>query len=173
MYGKLLLTLFMAAGLALAQGGRGRGGGMEDMENMASMRSAPPGRDELLAEKLKLDKDQKLQLHDILMAATQETAPLRSQISNARVQLATAIIEAKSDDSIKQAQQAYSSVAAQLAGIEEKTFAKIYAMLKPNQQSRASQGFELLATMFEQPAGRGRGDGAGRGDRGQRGERER
>ena len=143
---------------------------MDDMENMSSMRSTPPSRDQLLAEKLKLDKEQKQQLHDILMAATQETAPLRSQISNARVQLATAIIENKSEDAVKQAQAAYSNVAAQLAGIEEKTFAKIYAILKPNQQPRASQGFELLATMFEQPAGRGRGDGA---ERGQRGERER
>ncbi len=166
MYGKLLLTLFMAAGLALAQGGRGRGGNTDDMENMSTVRSAPPSRDQLLAEKLKLDKEQKEQLHEILVAATQETAPLRSQISNARVQLATVIIENKGEDAVKQAQEAYTGAAAQLAGIEEKTFAKIYAMLKPNQQPHASQGFELLAGMFEQPGGRGRGNGAGRGERG-------
>jgi hypothetical protein len=56
----------------------------------------------------------------------------------------------------------YSALAAQMDGVEAEAFGKIYAMLKPNQQSKAEVGFELMAGMFES-AGRGQGAGAGMG----------
>jgi hypothetical protein len=156
MLGRILLMTALSATLGLAQRGGMRGGGMGGGD-MGGMRPAQPNRAQLLADKLKLDKDQKEELQNILAAAVEEAAPLRSQINNARVQLAGALIQGKGEDSIQQAQQAYAALAAQLAGIEAKSFAKLCALLKPNQQSRASQGFELLASLLEQPATRGRG----------------
>lgn len=171
MLGKMLLAALLATALASAQRGGNRGGGMGDETGgMPAMRVSQPNRALLLAEKLKLDKDQKQELQNILMAAAEEAAPLRSQITNARVQLAGAMIEGKGDEAVKRAQEACSALAAQVAGIEAKAFAKLYALLKPNQQAKAAQGFELLAGMLEQPGGRGRGM-AGGGERGGRGER--
>jgi Spy/CpxP family protein refolding chaperone len=167
MFGRLLWAALLAATLAYAQRG-GRGGGMgDDMGSMGVMRVRQPTRAQVLADKLKLNKGQKQELQNILMAAAEEAGPLRTQIGNARVQLAGAIIEGKGDQAVKQAQDAYSVLAAQMTGVEAKAFAKIYALLKPNQQSRASQGFELMAGIFQQPGrGRSEGRGEGRGERG-------
>jgi hypothetical protein len=51
-----------------------------------------------------------------------------------------------------------------MTGIEAEAFGKVYALLKPNQQSKAPQAFELMAGMF---AGGGMGGGMGRGRGGQ------
>ena len=60
-------------------------------------------------------------------------------------------------------------VSAQITAVDAKAFAKIYAMLKPNQQSRASQAFELMSSMFSQGGGRGPGGGGmGRRNGGER-----
>jgi hypothetical protein len=57
-------------------------------------------------------------------------------------------------------------VAAQVTGIETKAFAKVCATLKPNQQGKAASAFELMAGMFNAPAGgRGGRRGGGRGER--------
>lgn len=157
MFERLLLAMLLAVSMASAQRGGKRGGGMGDEMDAMSTRTAPPNRAQLLADKLKLDKEQKQELQNILSAAAEEAGPLRSQITNARVQLAGTLIEGKGDDATKQAQEAYGTLAAQLASIEAKAFAKVYALLKSNQQSHASEGFELLAGMLEQPGGRGRG----------------
>jgi heavy-metal resistance protein len=163
MFGRLLLAAWLAAAMAYAQRGGGRSSGMggDDSGGMVLMQTQQPTKAQLLADKLKLDKEQKQELQNILMAAAEEAGPLRTQIGNARVQLAGAIIESKGDEAVKQAQGAYSALAAQMTGVEAKAFAKIYAMLKPNQQSKAAQGFEVMAGIF-QPAGRGRGEGRGR-----------
>jgi hypothetical protein len=170
MLGKLLLAALLATALSSAQGRRG--GGMGDDEGGADVFRPPQlTRDHLLAEKLKLDKGQKEQLQGILKAAAEEAGPLRTQMGNARIQLAGALIEGKGDQAVQQAQEAYSALAAQMAGIEAKAFAKICAMLKPNQQSRATQGFELLAGLIEVQEARGHGTagGAGPDERGERG----
>ena len=164
MFGRLLLAALLAAAMAYAQRGGGRGSGMggDESGGMSMMRVQQPTKAQLLADKLKLDKEQKQELQNILMAAVEEAGPLRTQIGNARVQLAGAIIEGKGDEAVKQAQGAYSALAAQMTGVEAKAFAKIYAMLKPNQQAKAAQGFEVMAGIF-QPSGRGRGEGRGEG----------
>ncbi len=172
MLGKLLAAGLLAS-LAFAQGGRSRGGGMGgDESGMPEIRRAQPTKAQVLADKLKLDKDQRQELQNILMAAVEEVNPLRNQMGQARVQMAGALIEGKGEGAIKQAQDAYGALAAQLAGVEAKTFAKVYALLKPNQQSRATQNYDLLAELFEQSGGRGRGASGGGAGQG-RGERER
>ena len=63
------------------------------------------------------------------------------------------------DDEVKKAQDAYAAEVAKMTGVEAKAFGKIYALLKPNQQSKASQAWDLMADMF---ATSGRGSGRGR-----------
>ena len=51
-----------------------------------------------------------------------------------------------------------------MTNIEAEAFGKIYALLKPNQQSKAPQAFELMAGMFAgAPAGRVAAAAAGPG----------
>jgi hypothetical protein len=69
-------------------------------------------------------------------------------------------------DDVKAAQNAYAEAAAKVAATEASVFAKVYALLKPNQQKDAPQAFALLAGLFSNasaPAGGGRGGARGPG----------
>jgi hypothetical protein len=72
-----------------------------------------------------------------------------------------------SEDDIKKMMGEYATVCATMTGMEADAFGKIYALLKPNQQSKAPQAFELMAGMF---AGGGMGGVGGRGRGQSRGE---
>jgi hypothetical protein len=52
---------------------------------------------------------------------------------------------------------AYAVSAARMASIETAAFQKVYALLEPNQQSRAPQAFELMAGFFQSGPVRGGG----------------
>lgn len=166
---RLLITCALACALAPAQS-RGGGGGMGDMGGNGGMggngagggmpRQQRQSKFDQIADKLKLNKDQKDQAQTIVDAGREEASPLREDLAKARLGVADAMINAKGDDEIKKAQDAYSALVAQMTGIEAKAFGKIYALLKPNQQSKATQAWDLMADMFG--AG-GRGGGRGRG----------
>ena len=148
MFVRLLLTLAMASTLSLAQS-RGGGGGGGDMGGMGGegmgggggMRMQRPSKFDQIADKLKLNKEQKEQAQSIMDAAREEAAPLREELPKARLNIADALVNAKGDEELKKAQDAYSAVVAKMTGIEAKAFGKIYALLKPNQQSRAGQAW--------------------------------
>ena len=56
---------------------------------------------------------------------------------------------------------AYTAAAAKMSHIEADAFSKVYALLKPNQQSKAPQAFARMAGFFQATPGRG-GRGGGR-----------
>jgi hypothetical protein len=157
---RVLAIGLLAVAIAPAQ----RGGGGERGGDMgASMPRMPrQTKADQIADKLKLSKEQKEEFGQILSAGSEEAAPLRGQLGNARVQLAQALIEAKGEQDVKRAQDSVANVSAQLTAVEAKAFSKVYALLKPNQQSKAPQAFELMAGIFSQGGGRGSGGGMGR-----------
>ena len=170
---RVMAAALFAAGLAVAQpgggmgegGGMGRGGGSSDRmgEGMGgTMMPRRMSRPELLAEKLKLKSDQKTEAEKILSAAMEKAGPVRDELNQARRAVAEAMLSKASDDEIKKALDGYAMVSAQMTGIEADAFAKIYALLKPNQQGKAAQAFELMAGMFSS-------GGGGTGRRGNRG----
>ena len=174
---RLLLTAVLAAGFASAQGGGdeggmgggggrgggGRGGGGGDMGGgMPQMRRL--SRQEMLIDKLKLGKEQKESAANILSAAMEKAAPVRDQLYKGRATIANAMLGKASDDDLKKLMGEYTTVCATMTGIEAEAFGKVYALLKPNQQSKAPQAIELMAGMF---AGGMPGGGAGRGRGGQ------
>jgi hypothetical protein len=112
---------------------------------------------DIFADRLKLNKDQKAEAQTVLADAMKESAPLRQQLSQGRVAIANAILGDKSADDLKKIMDAYTSVVAQETGIETKAFAKVCAMLKPNQQGKAAAAFEVMAGIFNAPAGGGGG----------------
>jgi len=96
----------------------------------------------------------------------EKAAPTRDLLTKGRVVIANAITGKAGQDEVKKMLDEYAAVSATMTGIEADVFAKIYALLKPNQQSKAPQAFELLAGMFD---GGGMQGGGGRGRGGQGG----
>ena len=166
----------LAVGLAAAQGGgmgggggmgRGGSGGGDRMgEGMGGGGMAPrrQSRLDLLADKLRLKSDQKSEVEKILSAAAEKAGPVRDELTQARRAVAEAMLNKAGDDDIKKVLDNYAAVSAHMTGLEADAFGKIYALLKPNQQGKAAQAFELMAGMFSGGAGGGmgrRGNGGG------------
>jgi hypothetical protein len=179
---RLLLTAVLAAGFASAQGGRGGGGGMGGEEGGMGGAGGTGGgmgggtiqmrrqsRQDMLFDKLKLNKEQKEQATQILAAAMEKAAPTRDLLTKGRIVIANAITGKASDEDLKKLFGEYTAVHAAMTGIEADAFGKIYPLLKPNQQAKAPQAFELMAGMFAGGMGGGGGMGRGRGgqDRGE------
>ena len=172
MFTRLVLTAMMATTLAFAQGGGGMGddmggtggrggGGMgDDTGAMPRMQRQAPF--DIFADRLKLSKDQKTEALTVLSDALKESAPLRQQLMQAKLDIAKAMLGGASADDLKKTMDTYTSVATQLTGLETKAFAKVCASLKPNQQGKAASAFELMAGMFIAPAGGAGGRGGGR-----------
>ncbi|HYW48289.1 MAG TPA: hypothetical protein VE959_35825 [Bryobacteraceae bacterium] len=171
MFLRLLLVAILAATLAPAQrggGGGGGGGGRGGSNTGASMpmRTQRQSSFDLFSEKLKLSKDQSAEAGKILADAAGKATPLRPQLDKSRADIAGAIIDAKSPDEIKKLMDDHTALMAQMDAIEADAFSQIFATLKPNQQSKAGQAFELMAAMLDRPAGGGGGGGGGGGRRG-------
>lgn len=176
---RLMLAAIISAGLASAQpgsggmgegmgggGGMGRGGGgMGESMGGGGMMPRRQSKLDQLADKLKLKSDQKTEVEKILSAAMEKAGPVRDQLNQARRAVAEAMLNKASDDDVKKALEGYAAVSAQMTGIEADAFGKIYALLKPNQQGKAAQAFELMAGLFSGGGGGG-GMGRGRGNRG-------
>jgi hypothetical protein len=177
---RFLMAAALAASLAFAQdemggmggrgggGARGGGGGMGgDMSGMGGGGMQRPQRQtkaEILGEKLKLKNDQKSEVEKILMQANERATSVRGQLQQQRATIAQAMMNKASEQDLKKMYADYSAVSAQMTGIEADAFGKIYAILKPNQQAKAAQAFEMMAGMFlGQPGGGGGGRGMGRG----------
>ena len=97
MFVRLLLTAMLATTLVSAQGGKKRGGsGMG-----GGMPVQRPSKLEEFADRLKLTKEQKVEVQTLLSAAMEESAPLRDQMDKGRVAIAGAMIEGKSGDDLK------------------------------------------------------------------------
>jgi hypothetical protein len=131
---------------------------------MAGERVEPKTALQLFAEKLKLDaKTQVPAVEEILSGAAKEAGPVGQQMLQLRQQLVNLDLAKKADEEKKPVVAAYADAAAKMAGIEARAFARVYAMLKPNQQSGAAQAFAIMAGIFQPAAPR---PGAARGQRG-------
>ncbi|HTS31323.1 MAG TPA: hypothetical protein VMH81_35865 [Bryobacteraceae bacterium] len=160
MYKRLLLVVALATTLAFAQGKGGRNNNMNSGMG-GGMPAARPTRFDQFVEKLRLSKEQRDEVVSILKAAMEQSTDLRSKLEKDRIDLAGAMIESRTDD-VKKILDDYTSLSAQYTDIEAKTFGKIYESLKPNQQAKAGQAFELLVAVLDRPGGGGGGRGRGR-----------
>ena len=175
MFVRSLLTAVLACGLAMAQ--RGGGGGVSHDEGGIANTAGIPGgraqvksltREEVLFDKLKLNKEQREEAAKILSTAMEKAAPARDGLTKGRIAIANAITGKASDDDLKALLDEYTAVNATVTGIEAEAFGKLYALLNPNQQSKAPQTFELMTGMFAGGgSGGGMGDGSSRGRDGQ------
>ncbi|HMD69861.1 MAG TPA: Spy/CpxP family protein refolding chaperone [Bryobacteraceae bacterium] len=155
MVGRVVVAALLTAGLVAAQrGGGGMGGSRGGDMGMGMPRSQQTKLDQI-ADKLKLSKEQKAQVADILSSAAESAAPLSQQIGKGRGAIASDL--ATGTDSTGDCNK-LQDLLAQMDGIEATAYGKIYALLKPNQQKNAEQVFdELMAGMFIRSGGGGGG----------------
>lgn len=150
MIGRLIVAGILASGLIYAQrggggGGRNRGGDM-GAEMPMPRQLSPLDRMEGI---LKLNKDQKKQVKTVMDDAQQEAAPVREQIAKIEEDIGEAIVEAKSQEEIDKATNAFGTQRAQMAGIEMRAFAKIYQILDKEQQPNAGPVFFMMQGIFD------------------------
>jgi hypothetical protein len=123
---------------------------------------------EQFADRLDLNgRTQRPEAEKIFTAAAAEALPVAQHMNQLRVRLVNAEIEGNAAE-VKTIVEEYAGVAAQMAEMEADAFAKVYAMLTPAQQKRATQAFDIIAGVFVPipstlPA---RGGGGARGGRG-------
>ncbi len=158
MVGRFVLAGILAAGLLCAQkGGKGGGGGSNMGGGMGMPRPQQQSKMDILADKLKLSKEQKDQVLNIMNAAAETAGPISSQINQGRGLIVQAMVQGQDNtDDFKKLMAAYTNALAQMDNIEATAYAKIYALLKPNQQKAASQVFdEIMAGIFMRSGGGG------------------
>ncbi len=178
MFGRLVSMGVLAVVLASAQRGGGGGGGGDEMGGMGggggragggdmgatmSAMTRKPTKAEQMADKLKLSKEQREEAVTILSAALERSGSVRAEMDDRRAKIAGALIDGKTGDELSKLTADYAEVAAKMTKVEADAFAKIYALLKPNQQGKADQAFELMAGIFSGSGGGGRGAGGGQG----------
>lgn len=104
---------------------------------------------ERFADKLKLDnKTQVPQVAEIFNAAATEAGPVGRELLQLRQRLLNVELSGQADQ-LQPALDAYTEASARMSAIEAATFAKVYALLEPKQQSRAPEAFELMAGFFQ------------------------
>jgi len=166
MVGRVLVAALLTAGLLAAQRGGGGGGsrGGGDMP-MGMQRPQQTNKLTQMADKLKLSKEQTAQVADILQAAAVSAAPLSQKIAEGRRSMANDMItgQDKGDDYTKRLAD-FTAALGQMDALEAATYAKIYALLKPNQQKNAELVFEeQMAGIFIRTASGSPGGGRRRG----------
>jgi hypothetical protein len=172
MFAKVVLTGIAVAALALAQGpggggggGGGRGGGGSDPNmGIGGFGRATYHKEtqaDQIANRLKLDSDQKMQVNSIFEATTKGAEATVQQVLKCRQDLANALLNGKSGADIAPLNEALRDAEFQMTGVEVKAFQKVVALLKPNQMAKAPEAFDLMADIFVLQ-GRGRGESGGR-----------
>ena len=114
-----------------------------------------------IANRLKLDNDQKAEVNSLFEATTKDAAPIVQQVVKCRQDLANALLHGKSEADIAPLNEALRDAEFQMTGVEVKAFQKVVALLKPNQMAKAPEASDLMADIFVLQ-GRGRGESGGR-----------
>jgi hypothetical protein len=149
MFFKLLLAGILAASLAFAQGRGGGGGGRGGGSNAPIMMGSHADKLAILADNLKLNKDQKKLVKTVLDEGQKEAAPLRDESAKGRLAIGEAVSAGKSQDEIDKLVKSQADVESQMAGIEMKAFVKIYQELDKDQQSKAQVLFQMMNGIFK------------------------
>lgn len=124
-----------------AQGGRSPGGGGSGAAQIAALQA--------FADKLKLD--QKVQIpavETIFTDAARAALPVSTQLVQLRRRLFDAETAGKADE-IAAAREALATTSAKMTTIETEAYQRVFAILKPNQQSKTAEVFELMAGLFQ------------------------
>jgi hypothetical protein len=141
----VLAAVTVATGSAQRGGGNRNGGG--NMENMP-MAPSRPNRLEILTQYLKLDKDQRRDVKNVMDEGQKEAAPLRDRMAKSRAELAAAVEGSKTAE-IDSAVKSYAELQTKMAAVEMKAFAQVYKLLDSDQQQKTGGVFPMMAGVFK------------------------
>jgi hypothetical protein len=146
----LALSLVPAASAAQGRGSSGSGA--------PPMRALTPFEE--FVDRLRLDDRTQLpEVQKMLTDGAQGASPIVVEMAQLRQQLINLDIADKAADK-PGVLGAFDTAAAKMTDAEAATFTQVFALLKPNQLSRAPAAFEIMAGFFVPPVSPGR---AGRG----------
>lgn len=154
MVSKVFWAVCLAAAVASAQRG---GGGGDDSPRIPVGGSLPGASAEPLtkfdqfAAKLKLNKDQKVEAQSIVDAYTGQAAPLGQRLLKGKQEITAALLGGQSGEALDKVTAGYTDTVEELTTLEATAFAKIVALVKPNQRNKAASAFPLLVDLFEHP----------------------
>jgi Spy/CpxP family protein refolding chaperone len=114
-----------------------------------------------MAARLNLTDAQKEQARAIMQSARQSGRPIAQQLKQNRLALRDAVKAGKSDADIDQLAASTGTLMGQATAIRTKAFAKVYALLTPEQRTKADQLGSHGRGMFKGGHEHGHGDGAG------------
>ncbi len=136
---KLAAVAAVAGSLLLAQGpGPGRGNHPGGQRGFGMLGTA-----------LDLTDTQKEQAKAIFDAARQSAQPIQDQLKQGHEALANAVKTGKSDAEIDQLSSSLAPLLAQSTAIHTKAFAKVYAILTPEQKEKADKLHGQMHGMFQ------------------------
>jgi len=159
MFFRFILAGILTTTFALAQGGNPRGGmgegGMGEggmgRGSEGNMPSAPrvSNRIDVIGDSLKLDKDQKKNVKNILDAAQKEANPVHDQLAKSRLAVGEAIQDGKNQEEVSKLLNSQAALESQMAGIELNAFAKIYKALEQEQRNKTQTLFQMMKGIFD------------------------
>jgi Spy/CpxP family protein refolding chaperone len=114
-----------------------------------------------MATRLNLTDDQKQQTRSIMQAAHESSKPVVQQLRQSRQAVREAIKAGKPDAEIDQLSANVGNLAGQVAAIRARAFARTYALLTPEQRTKADQMADHARGTFK--GGHGHRDGTGAG----------
>jgi Spy/CpxP family protein refolding chaperone len=170
---RVLLAATLLVSIAPAQGKKGGskgGGGGGGMGGFGMQRQT---RLDMIADKLKLNKEQRDEVTKIFDADQEKANPLNELIRNGRGKITEMLIAGKDSGADWDGlMKAFNGVLAQQQALETDAFQKVYASLEDKQKKNAPAVFEeLMAGMFEtgnwrRPPMNARGGNPGMGEGG-------
>ncbi len=103
---------------------------------------------DMMATALDLTAAQKEQAKSLLDSARQSAQPIRQQLKQSRAAMVAAI-RAGDDAQIQQIANNQGVLEGQLNAIRGSSFAKVYALLNPQQKAKADQMYQNMKGMFQ------------------------
>ena len=144
---RLLLAGTLAAGMMVAQGGKGGGRGGGGGGNAPNIGFSTSKMDRI-SDALKLTKDQKKDLKSTFDDAQKEAAPIHEQIVKSRLAIAEGVAAGKSLQDMAPALDGHGALESKIAEIELKAFAKVFKGLDAEQQARSAVLFAMMKGLF-------------------------
>ena len=142
-----LLLVVAATGFAQRGGGGGGRGGNSSMGDNIPMMASRPNRLDIITEYMKLSKDQRKDVKNIMDEGQKEAAPVRDQMAKASLEVGAAVAGGKADE-IERATKSYVELQTKMTAIEMKAFAAVYKLLDSDQQQKTGTVFPMMNGIF-------------------------
>jgi Spy/CpxP family protein refolding chaperone len=120
----------LIAGAAAIHHSQGRAGSPEQRRERVQ---------KFIAEKLSFTDQQKQESKAILDEAHQKAEPIRQQLKEGHQAIADAVKAGKGDEELQALSKQEGELAGRLIGIHTRAFSKIYALLTPEQRTKAEE----------------------------------